>query len=136
MVRFAPGLVGFVFFCFWVWAVLDVIATDRILVRNLDKTLWLFLVIFVPTIGAVAWIALGRPVDAGFTPGSTAVRQPPRSHGTAPLGLEDSDHWSSRSSASAPRSSGHELAAEQRRLEEWEAELRKRESDLGDRDPD
>ena len=47
MLRFAPGLVGFVFFCFWVWAVLDVIATDRMLVRNLDKTLWLFLVIFV-----------------------------------------------------------------------------------------
>ena len=96
MIRFAPGFLGLVLFCLWVWAVLDVIATDRILIRNLDKTLWLFLVIFVPTVGAVAWITLGRPVNAGFTPGSTAIRTPPGANRPAPRGFEDSEEWESR----------------------------------------
>ena len=130
MIRFAPGLLGVVLFCFWVWAVLDVIATDRILIRNLDKTIWLFLVIFVPTVGAVAWLALGRPVNAGFTPGSTASR--PSGPSVTPRGLEDSDTWTTASTPSLPRRPDAELEDERRRLEEWEAELERRESELDD----
>ena len=37
MARFAPGLVGVALFALWIWAVLDVIATDRVLARNLER---------------------------------------------------------------------------------------------------
>lgn len=84
MVRFAPGMFGLVLFAVWVWAVIDVISTDRILVRNLEKNIWLLLVLFVPTVGAIAWLVAGGPVNAGFSPGSTAIRRPPSARGEAP----------------------------------------------------
>ena len=93
MVRFAPGLFGLALFAFWVWAVIDVISTDRILVRNMEKNLWLLLVILVPSVGAIAWLVAGRPVNAGFAPGSTAIRRPPSARGEAPRGPEDDPDW-------------------------------------------
>lgn len=129
MARLAPGLFGLALFVLWVWAVLDVIATDRSLIRNLDKTMWLILVIIVPSVGAVAWLALGRPVNAGFTPGSTNIGTAPSAQKPAPLGIEDSDRWSASTTPSAP--DGFETtAAKERRLAEWEAKLDRREDDL------
>ncbi|MGI9605672.1 MAG: PLD nuclease N-terminal domain-containing protein [Acidimicrobiales bacterium] len=137
MVRFAPGLFGLFVFALWIWAVFDVIATDRVLVRNLDKTLWIMLVIFIPTVGAVAWLALGRPAGAGFTPGSTVSRPTNRTNlsAPAPLGIEDSPDWQARTKPSAPEAGGGESsAAKERRLLEWEAELAKRQAELEDPD--
>lgn len=133
MVRFAPGMFGLAMFALWIWAVLDVIATERILIRNLDKVVWLFLVIFVPTVGAVAWIALGRPANAGFTPGATTIRPSHLDRKAAPRGPEDSDGWRSTTRPSTPIDAGSESnAAKERRLLEWEAELNKREEGLED----
>lgn len=134
MVRLlVPGLFGFLLFALWAWAVVDVIATDNALVRNLDKMMWLMLVVFLPTLGAVAWIGLGRPVNAGFMPGATYTRPTPQDRKPAPRGLEDSDSWRSSTSPSVPVADGFETtAAKERRLLEWEAELAKREEKLDD----
>ena len=133
MLRFAPGFFGFALAALWMWSIFDVIATDKALIRNLEKTIWLLLVIFVPTVGAVAWLALGRPANAGFTPGSTYTRRNPQDRKPAPRGLEDSDSWRSSTSPSIPAADGFETtAAKERRLLEWEAELTKRESGLDD----
>ena len=97
-----PGMFGVVLFALWVYAVLDVIATDSMLVRNLPKTTWLLLVLFVPSVGAIAWIALGRPPYAGWRPGDTEYRstgsignsgttRPPKRRGFVPP--EDRDDW-------------------------------------------
>jgi hypothetical protein len=135
MVRFAPGLFGLAMFALWIWAVLDVIATERILTRNLDKVVWLLLVIFVPTVGAVAWIALGRPANAGFKPGATTIRPSHLDRKAAPRGPEDSDAWRSTTRPSTPiDTSSDSTAAKERRLLEWEAELKKREANLEDPD--
>ncbi|MDW3176242.1 MAG: PLD nuclease N-terminal domain-containing protein [Acidimicrobiia bacterium] len=135
MARLAPGFFGLALAILWIWAVLDVIATDRILIRNLDKMVWLLLVIFVPTVGAVAWIALGRPANAGFTPGATTIRPDHVDRKAAPRGLEDSDAWRANTKPSTPiDTSGESHAAKERRLLEWEAELAKREENLEDPD--
>ena len=55
------GLVGLLLLAFWIWAIFDVIATDGDRCRNLPKLLWLVLVILLSTIGAAAWLMLGRP---------------------------------------------------------------------------
>ena len=134
MVRLlVPGMFGMLLFALWAWAVLDVIATDNVLVRNLDKVIWLMLVIFLPTVGAVAWIGLGRPVNAGFMPGSTYTRPALQDRKPAPRGIEDSDQWRASTQPSTPAADGFEsTAAKERRLLEWEAELAKREADLDD----
>ena len=58
---FGGGVLGFVFLAFWVWAIFDVISSDEAMVRNVPKLVWLLLVVFLSTIGAVAWLLLGRP---------------------------------------------------------------------------
>jgi hypothetical protein len=96
---FAPGLLGFIMFVVWIYAVFDVIGTDEILMRNLPKMAWMFIVTFIPTVGAVAWFALGRPIGAGFSPG-LARPSPNRSwqgersrERRRPRGIEDRDDW-------------------------------------------
>ena len=145
MVRlFVPGFLGLIMFAVWIYAVLDVIGTDEILMRNLPKMAWLFVVAFIPTVGAVAWFALGRPIGAGFSPGVTRAN-PNRSwqeeRGYEPRrrarGVEDRDDWQASTSPSTPADDSRESpAARERRLLEWEAELRRREEALGDDDTD
>lgn len=129
-----PGLLGGFLFLFWLWAMVDVILTDSMLVRNMSKGTWLFLVLMVPTVGAVAWVFFGRPEGAALNPGgqtpyeSNPYRSAPRSGGA-----EDSPGWSRpRTTPSRPEQieDGESLAVRQRKLLEKEAELAKREQAL------
>ncbi len=141
------GVGGAALMLLWIWAVLDCISTDSILVRNLPKTTWLFLVIFIPTIGAVAWLLLGRPEHAGFSLGgqrSWLYRDDyePRTFASpAPRGIEDEPGWSAGTTRSTPDAGGateESLAVRERKLLEREAELAKREAELdrgGETDP-
>ena len=90
MIRlFGPGLLGLVVLALWLYCIFDVISTDDALVRNLPKLVWLLVVLFIPTIGSIAWLALGRPLYAGWRPGDTS-RRPPRRGGECP---DDDPNW-------------------------------------------
>jgi hypothetical protein len=110
----AEGLVALALFVFWIWALLDCIATDSALCRNLPKMMWIVLVLILPDIGALAWLLLGRPERANWRPGSTDYAKPRR-----PVGLEDSPRYSASPTISDRRS--EEL---NRELERWEREQR------------
>ncbi|MEM9654503.1 MAG: PLD nuclease N-terminal domain-containing protein [Actinomycetota bacterium] len=137
-----PGLLGGFLFLFWLWALVDVILTDSMLVRNMQKGTWLFLVILVPTVGAVAWVFFGRPEKAALAPGGQLPysANPYRSTSQGGSGsgqwsgaAEDSPGWSGpRSTPSRPAGieDGESLAVRQRKLMEKEAELARRESEL------
>ena len=121
MIRLAGGgLIGFLLIALWLYCIFDVIATDEILVRSLPKMAWLFIVIVLPDIGSIAWLALGRPVFAGWRPGDTTDRR------TRPVvGPEDLPDFPSRASS-----------GERERLESWEADLLRREQELRRQKPD
>jgi hypothetical protein len=108
----AEGLVGVLLILFWLWAILDVIATDASLCRNLPKGVWLILVLILPLIGSVAWLLLGRPEKAHWRPGSSDYANPRR-----PVGLEDHPRYSATQGVTERRS--EEL---DKILEQWEAE--------------
>ena len=55
---FIPLVFGLILFVVWLFAVLDVISTDEMLMRNLPKLVWLFIVVLFPTVGAIAWFAV------------------------------------------------------------------------------
>jgi len=80
----AGGLVAFALFALWVYCIFDVISTDAALCRNLPKMLWLVIVFFVPDIGSICWLVLGRPERAGWRPGDTAPRPAPRRRLSSP----------------------------------------------------
>ena len=142
-----PGLTGLLLFGIWVWAILDVIATEETMIRSLPKSMWLLLVIMLPSIGAVAWIALGRPAGVGWRPGDTGYRAPRRA-----TGPEDRDDWNrnrqeqrqdfeetDRRLREERDRRREELAASlqesdrSRQLKEWEADLLRREKEMIER---
>ena len=127
------GFFGLVTLALWVYCIFDVIATDDSLMRNLRKPLWLMIVIFLPTIGALAWLVLGRPMYAGFMPGDTRSRAPRRV-----LGPDDDPNWSPgrgsayppARSATPPPAPAESDAVRERRLQEREADLERRMREL------
>lgn len=136
MVRFfvVPGLASGLLLLFWIWAVLDVIATDSLVIRNMQKGTWIFLVVFLPTVGALAWLLLGRPERASWVPGGQVRYEynPYRSE-RRPLGVEDSREWGrpgAQPSRPSAVSDSDSLAIRERKLLEREAELAKREEAL------
>ncbi len=121
MIRFAGGgLIGFALIALWIYCIFDVISTEEILVRGLPKMAWLFIVIILPDIGSIAWLALGRPEFAGWRPGDTAGRATRRV-----VGPEDRSDF-------APRA----RPVEAERLEAWEADLQRREQELRRQKPE
>jgi hypothetical protein len=109
------GFVAVALFLFWIWALLDCIATDSSLCRNLPKPMWIIIVLILPDIGSLIWLLLGRPEKSDWRPGSTDYAAPRR-----PVGLEDSPRYSASASVTDRRS--EEL---DRELERWEREQRK-----------
>jgi len=153
------GIVALALFVFWIWALLDCIATDSALCRNLPKMMWIVVVLILPDIGSLAWLLLGRPERANWRPGSTDYAKPRR-----PVGLEDSPNYSAapiisdrrseelnrelerwereqrtraaRSAADEPPSAHDDLDAWQQQLDEREAKLRRAELEARQRDLD
>lgn len=119
------GIVAVAFLLFWIWALLDCIATDSAMVRNLPKLAWIILVLILPAIGALAWLLLGRPEKADWRPGSSDYASPRR-----PVGVEDSPRYSATPNMTDRRS--RELDAE---LERWERRQRERGESTGE-DPE
>jgi hypothetical protein len=107
------GLVGLALFALWIYCILDVISTDDALVRNLPKLVWLLIVIFLPTVGSIVWLIMGRPEKAGFHPGDKQYRAPRR-----PLGPDDSPTFMS------------EIDDRATKLRRWEDDLKRREEEL------
>jgi hypothetical protein len=123
MIRFAGGgLIGFLLIALWLYCIFDVIATDEALMRNLPKMAWLFIVIIIPSIGSIAWLALGRPQFAGWRPGDTEGRPTRRV-----VGPEDRPDFSPSSGSGA---------ADAGRLQAWEDDLHRREQELRRQKPE
>lgn len=118
------GLVFLLVLAFWVWALLDVIATEAELCRNLPKGVWLILVLILSDIGALAWVLLGRPEKGSWRPGSTDFSKPRRA-----VGYEDDPRYSSTPTITDRRS-----AELDQQLDAWEAEQRAKHADLDRRE--
>ncbi len=110
---FGDGILGLALLALWIFCILDVISTDEVLCRSLPKMIWLLLVIFLPDVGSIAWLLLGRPVGAGFRLGSHVGAYRPQKRA---IGPEDSPEFIA--------------SMERKRLEGWEEDLRRREEDL------
>lgn len=119
MMFYGGGIVALALLLFWIYCIFDVISTDESLTRNMPKFVWLVVVILLPTVGSVAWLALGRPQKAGPAPGATRYQQPPRRLPKAPpKGPEDSPEFMSG------------LDGHARELKKWEEDLKRREDEL------
>jgi hypothetical protein len=60
-VLFFDGIAGLAILGVWLFCLLDAITADSASVRNLPKIAWVFLIIVLFEIGAIAWLVAGRP---------------------------------------------------------------------------
>lgn len=127
-----PGAVGLLVLALWVYAIVDVIRTDEVLVRSLPKMLWLLIVLFIPTLGSLLWLLLGRPLYAGWVPGTGYNRSAPRYSGP-----EDAPGYRPSTAASLPAApSGTGEVTDAAQLRAWEEDLARRERELRDGGPE
>jgi len=145
LVRFG-GILFLVALAVWLYCLLDAITADRDQVRRLPKGVWIAIVLLTFEIGAVAWLAWGRPRETGRAPGAG---------GRPRLGSSGRTAWPSRpagpggSTAAgtgtfgrpgplAPDDDPEFLAGLDRRaaeeheklLDTWEEDLRRREDEM------
>jgi hypothetical protein len=129
------GIAAVLLLFLWVYSIIDVISTDSVLIRNLPKTMWLMIVFFIPDIGSLVWLLLGRPEGAGFWPGgeprsSTSESRTWRSHQPSHERV-DADAVSERDQLIA-RWAAEDAARKdaQRELADRETAVRRREAEL------
>jgi len=108
-----------------VYCLIDCIQTPPCQVRNLSKTVWLLLIIFIAFAGPIAWLVAGRP---SRTPLWQPSAEPAGGRYTGRRAPDDDPEFLASIQASDER---HEQM-----LAEWEAQLRERESRLRDHDSD
>ncbi|MER7361284.1 PLD nuclease N-terminal domain-containing protein [Nonomuraea wenchangensis] len=57
----AGVLIGLALLAFWLFSLFDVVTTPEDEVRNVPKTLWIMVVVLIPLVGGLIWMARGRP---------------------------------------------------------------------------
>ncbi len=119
MIRYVPLILVIVL---TIYSMIDCLQVGADEVRNAPKWAWLLLILLFPIVGAIAYLVAGRPLAA---PRSIPPSQPrPRSQ--RPIVAPDDDPTFLASIRELNTS--HE-----RVLDEWEADLRRREQELKER---
>lgn len=109
------------------YALIDCIQTDQILIRNLPKMVWLFMIILIPVIGPIVWLVAGRPqsdqrVRPVPWPSTATAGFPEYERPRPPRGPDDDAAFLARIEGPDPE--------KERLLAQWEAQLREREERL------
>jgi len=108
-----------------VYCLIDCIQTDEARVRNLPKIGWILLIIIVPIVGGLAWLFAGRPRGGVATNpfGPAAGRQAPGGRSRpGPVAPEDDPNFMRKLDRGDPE--------KERLLQQWEADLKRREEQL------
>jgi len=123
LVRYLPVIVELALL---VYCLIDCIQSEEGSVRNLPKTMWVLLIIFLPIVGSVAWLVVGRPLGAPARsvpwPSTRTAGFPEHEHQRTAMAPDDDPEFLAGLAASDSR---HE-----RMLADWEAQLREREERL------
>jgi hypothetical protein len=113
-----------------IYAFIDCVTTDEKEIRYLPKPLWAILVLLFPLVGSVSWLIVGRDRTlAGAGGGWIAPDDNPDF-----LNSLKEDRGGAAAPAAAPAPQDDEGAASH--LEQWEADLRRREKEIERRERD
>ncbi|HZC25448.1 MAG TPA: PLD nuclease N-terminal domain-containing protein [Actinopolymorphaceae bacterium] len=122
MLRVLPVLIAIVLVVFCLIELAQTPAED---VRALPRPVWAALILLVPFVGPLGWLAAGRPAAGGNARGRT----PPRPAVAPPVAPDDNPEFLARLKQ-------HRLKAEDERLRKWQADLERREQELRQRGDD
>jgi hypothetical protein len=115
-------------------ALIDCLSTDEFAIRALPRVAWVFLILLFSPIGAIVWFVAGRPArpvrmsnGQSWRPGAGFPEdQRPRRSG--PLAPDDDPEFL--------RGVASSLRQDEDMMKKWEADLRRREEKLREREQD
>lgn len=131
MVLEFDGLIGLLVTGLWLYCIFDAITSPAEEVRNLPKITWIFLVVILYAVGSILWLIAGRPTNVSRSggmayKGNTGPQLPVRrSAPSRSLAPDDDPDFLSQLKKS---NDDHESM-----LNQWEADLRKREQEMRDK---
>lgn len=64
------SLISLAYFAMLIAVLIDIILIDESRIKNLGKVTWIFIVIFLPLIGSILWLAIGREYAPATQPSS------------------------------------------------------------------
>jgi Phospholipase_D-nuclease N-terminal len=112
-----------------IYCLVDVVQSPPDRVRTMPRWAWALVIVAIPLLGAIGWFLAGRPLSQApyRAPGSFGPETPdePR-RVTAP---DDDPEFLNKLKQ-------QQLSRENERLRKWQAELERRERELGDDDKD
>lgn len=113
-----------------IFAFIDCVTTDEKEIRYLPKPLWAILILLFPLVGSISWLIVGRDrTPAGAGGGWVAPDDNPEFLNS----LKDDQ---GRAAAGAPAAAPPDDAEAAAHLEQWEADLRRREEEIERRERD
>lgn len=123
---FFDGGLALLLFGVWLFCVIDVITTPEGACRNLPKLAWVFIVILLADLGALAWLVAGRPwatAAAASTPsmprsGNGGSRYPKHDRPGRPVATNPDDDEEFLASLRARAEEQRRRAREAKRLED------------------
>ncbi|WP_039815046.1 PLDc N-terminal domain-containing protein [Nocardia otitidiscaviarum] len=124
-------IVGLITLALWVFCLIDVITAPESGIRHLPKGAWLLVILFVPTVGALLWLILGRPYEPPRPRSTTAYPEYDRPGRYIPRNPDDDEEEFLR----ALRARAEQQRAEAKRQEEArqrDLELRRRQGEQAD----
>lgn len=54
------ALFGLITMLLWIFCIVDAITRDDAYIQHLPKVVWILVIIFLPTLGSVLWLVVGR----------------------------------------------------------------------------
>lgn len=120
MLRVLPILVAVVLLVF---SLVDLAQSRSDRVRGLPRWTWALVIVFIPIVGPLIWLSLGRPTD------EVPARPVPPDTAPPQLAPDDDPEFLARLRQQNQR-------VEDDRLREWQADLERRERELGPDDGD
>ena len=122
------GLFSFLLLGLWLFCIFEVITTPESEMRNLPKGAWLFIVVLLIDIGSIMWLLAGRRKGPGNSAvpykGNTGQAPVRRSSGSAGRSLAPDDDPEFLAQLKKSNNEHESM------LNQWEADLRRREQDL------
>ena len=58
------ALFGLITMLLWIFCIVDAITRDDAYIQHLPKVVWILVIIFLPTLGSVLWLIVGRGHNA------------------------------------------------------------------------
>jgi len=58
------ALFGLITMLLWIFCIVDAITRDDAYIQYLPKVVWILIIIFIPTLGSVLWLVIGRGQNA------------------------------------------------------------------------